>query len=80
MNSGIFRRWLTENGCIFEGGKNRAIMPARAYVTVRRGSRRMTLWKTGLKKPLDPKAAKYIARELGLDWSEAPRFRRDDLR
>jgi hypothetical protein len=79
MYSGTFRRWLTERGCIFEGGRNRAEKSARAYVTVRRGSRRMTLWKAGPKAPLDPRAASYIARELGLDWNEMPSSRRENL-
>jgi hypothetical protein len=79
MNSGTFRLWLAERGCIFEGGRNRIGIAPRAYVTVRRGSRRMILWKAGLKEPLDPRVARYIACELGLDWNEAPHSQRDNL-
>ena len=69
MESATFRKWLAEQGCRFNHHEHQERGEGQVMVTVHREERTSQAL-GGSRKDLDPRDARRVCEELGLDWSE----------
>ena len=72
MESATFRSWLAERGCRFDHHEHHDRGEGHVMVTVHREGRTSQAPLGGSRKDLDPRDARRICEELGLDCSELP--------
>jgi len=72
MESATFRKWLAEQGCRFDHHEHQERGEGQVMVTVHREGRTSQAPLGGSRKDLDPRDARRVCEELGLDWSELP--------
>jgi hypothetical protein len=71
MESAIFRKWLAEQGCRFDHGREQR-HEGQVVVTVHHGSRKAEAPLGGSHQSLDPRVVRRVCEERGLDWSLLP--------
>ena len=72
MESATFRNWLAERGCRFDHYEHYDRGEGHVMVTVHREGRTSQAPLGGSRKDLDPRDARRVCEELGLDWSDLP--------
>ena len=71
MESATFRKWLVEQGCRFDHREHEKRHEGPVTVTVHREGRKTELSFVGHQE-VDPRVARRVCEELGLDWSQLP--------
>jgi mRNA interferase HicA len=72
VESATFRNWLAERGCRFDHHEHHDRVEGHVMVTVHREGRTSQAPLGGSRKDLDPRDARRVCEELGLDWSDLP--------
>jgi hypothetical protein len=72
MESATFRKWLEERGCRFDRHEHEDRHHGHAMVTIHREGRKSVALLGGSRQDIDPREARRVCEELGLDWSELP--------
>ena len=71
MESTTFRKWLTGQGCRFDRFEHDQRHEGPVTVTIHREGRKTEL-PLGGHQNVDPRDARRVCDELGLDWSQLP--------
>lgn len=71
MESTTFRKWLAGQGCRFDHFEHDQRHEGPVSVTVHRDGRKTEL-PLGGHQDVDPRDARRVCDELGLDWSQLP--------
>jgi len=72
MESETFRKWLAERGCRFDKYERHKRGEGPVMVTVHREGRTTQAPLGGSRQDIDPRVARRVCEELGLDPSELP--------
>jgi hypothetical protein len=72
MESATFRKWLEQHGCRFDRHEHHTRGEGQVVVTVHREGRVAQAPLGGSRKDIDPREARRVCEELGLDWRELP--------
>jgi len=72
VESATFRNWLAERTCRFDHHEHHDRGEGHVMVTVHREGRTSQAPLGGSRKDLDPRDARRVCEELGLDWSDLP--------
>jgi hypothetical protein len=72
MESETFRKWLAERGCRFDKYEHHKRGEGPVMVTVHREGRTSAAPLGGSHLDIDPREARRVCDELGLNWAELP--------
>ena len=72
MESATFRTWLAERGCSFDRHEHEKRGEGQPIVTIHLNGRSAEAPLGGSHQAIDPRVARRVCEELGLDWSELP--------